>query len=302
MAGDHQTSHILQSLFANLAITVAKGVAAALTGSGALLAETLHTAADCGNQLLLLLGVRRAARPPSATHPLGHGRLVYFWSFMVALLLFTGGGAFSVYEGVHKLGQPEPVGDLRIGFVILGISLALEGWSLLGNVRELHRRRGDTGFWRHLGATKDSDLVVVFGENAAAVVGLVLAGAALAVADLTGDGRWDAIGTIAIGVVLIAVALFLAVEIQSLLIGEAADPSVEREARAAAAEDPRMVEVLRCLTVQQGPGEVMVALKVRFRSELQADEVARAINEFERRLHQRVPALRWSFVEPDLED
>ena len=299
MAGD--TSHIIQSLIANGVIVVSKGVAAVFTGSGAMLAETLHSAADCGNQLLLLLGVKRAQRPPDASHPLGYGRVVYFWSFMVALLLFSGGGVFSIYEGIHKISHREPVDKVWLGLVILGISLAIEGWACLGNVREMNRRRGAKPFGRYLRETKDSDLVVVFGENAAAVLGLALAMLALVVASVTGDSRWDAIGSMAIGVVLVAVAVFLAIEVQSLLVGESADPEVEATVRAVVAEDARLTELLACVTVQQGPGEVLVALKIRFQPDLSADEVSHAINDFEVRLRQRHTAAKWIFVEPDLQ-
>jgi len=300
MAGDYGTSHIIQSLVGNVLIAASKGVAAVITGSGALLAETLHSLADCGNQLLLLLGVNRARRPPSTTHPLGYGRDLYFWSFMVALLLFSGGGVFSLYEGVHKFRHPEPVGGVWIGLIILGVSLVIEGWATLGNMREMNRRRGQTSFLRYLRDTKDSDLVVIFGENSAAVVGLVFASLALMAASATGDGRWDAAGSFAIGLVLVGVAIFLAVEVKSLLVGESADPEVEQIARATAADDPRLVEVIQCITVQQGPGEVMVALKIRFQPELKVDAVSQAIDDFEERLRSKLPSVRWCFVEPDM--
>lgn len=298
MAGD--TSHIIQSLIANSVIAGSKGVAAVLTGSGAMLAETLHSAADCGNQLLLLMGVKRARRAPSASHPLGYGRVVYFWSFMVALLLFSGGGMFSIYEGVHKLQHREPVDKVWLGILILGISIAIEGWALLGNLREMKRRRGDRPFFRYIRATKDSDLVVVFGENLAAVLGLALALVALLVASQTGDSRWDAVGSVAIGVVLVLVAVFLAIEVQSLLVGESADPEVEASARAAVAADTRLAELLSCITVQQGPGEVVVAVKIRFAPDLTADQVSHAIDDFEKRLRGTTPSVRWCFVEPAL--
>ena len=298
MAGD--TSHIIQSLVANSIIAASKGVAAVITGSGAMLAETLHSAADCGNQLLLLMGVKRARRAPTASHPLGYGRVVYFWSFMVALLLFSGGGMFSIYEGVHKLQHREPVDKVWLGLLILGVSIAIEGWALLGNLREMKRRRGDRPFVRYLRATKDSDLVVVFGENLAAVLGLALAFVALIVASKTGDSRWDAVGSMAIGVVLVLVAIFLAVEVQSLLVGESADPDVEETARQVVASDARLAELISCLTVQQGPGEVVVALKIRFAPHLTADQVSHAINDFEKSLRARDSSVRWCFVEPDL--
>jgi len=301
MAGS--TAHIIQSLVANTLIAASKGVAAAITGSGALLAETIHSTADCGNQLLLLFGVRQASKPPSETHPLGHGRALYFWSFMVALLLFTGGGMFSIYEGIHKLRHPEPVGSVVIGFVILGIALAIEGWATIGNVRELGKRRGSTPFFRYLRETKDSDLVVIFGENSAAVAGLVLALSALVLAQVTGDGRWDAAGSLAVGTVLVAVALFLAVEVKSLLVGERADPAIEADIRELASTRAEIDDVLEVLSVQQGPGQVVVALKARFRPGLTTGgELCRIINQFEADLRARRPEVVWCFVEPDVRE
>jgi cation diffusion facilitator family transporter len=297
---DHSSAHIIQSLLVNLAISVAKGIAAFFTGSGALLAETLHSLADCGNQGLLLLGVTRAKRPPDASHPLGYGRTVYFWSFMVALLLFTGGGVFSIYEGIHKLLEPEPVERVWVGLSILLFSLLLEGASTFSNIRELNKRRGDTPFLRYLRDTKDSDLIVIFGENAAATIGLLFALVALFVASYTHDGRWDAGGSIAIGLVLVGVAIFLAIEVQSLLIGESADPAIEASAREVIREHKALEKLLHIITVQQGPGEVMVALKVGFSPRLTSDEVCEAINAFETSLRARRPEVRWIFIEPDI--
>src|SRR5688500_8872138 len=283
MASD--TGHIVQSLIVNSLIAVAKGVAAVITGSGAMLAETLHSSADCGNQLLLLLGVRQGRKPADAEHPLGYGRAVYFWSFMVALLLFMGGGMFSIYEGVHKLQHPAPVKDVTIGIVVLVFAIGLEGWATISNVKELNRRRGTIGFTRYIRQSKDASLVVVFGENSAAVLGLVLALAAIVVAKQTGDGRWDAVGSLAIGGVLIYVAIFLAREVKALLMGESADPAITAAIEEAAAAEPNVEKVLRILTLQQGPGEVIVAMKVQMRSGLEsANEVAAAINAFERRI------------------
>ncbi|HVV86357.1 MAG TPA: cation diffusion facilitator family transporter [Kofleriaceae bacterium] len=300
MAGS--TGQILQSLLANVLIAASKGVAAVITGSGALLAETIHSSADCGNQLLLLLGVKQAGRPADAKHPLGHGRALYFWSFMVAMLLFSGGGVFSIYEGLHKIRDPEPVGSVTVGIVVLAIGLALEGWSTIGNLRELGRRRGATPFLRYLRDTKDSDLVVVFGENSAAVVGLLFALAALVLAWRTGDGRWDGIGSLAVGLVLVAVAIFLAVEIKSLLVGEGADPALEEKVRKVIADEPRVVELLHLIALQQGPGEVMLAMKLRFQGGLESDELCEIINQLEARVAEHAPEVRWSFVEPDIRD
>jgi cation diffusion facilitator family transporter len=301
VSGDKSTSHILQSLAVNVAIAIFKGGAAVYTGSGSLLAETIHSFADCGNQLLLLLGVKAAAKEPDRLHPLGYGRSLYFWSFMVALLLFVGGGVFSIYEGIHKLIHPEPVENVWVGVVILAFSLALEGWSTRSNILELNKRRKNVSFFRYLRETKDSDLIVVFGENSAATLGLFFALAALGLSYVTHDARWDAAGSLAIGLVLVGVALFLAMEVKSLLVGEAADPQIDQHARDIVDKHEKLKEILRFITIQQGPGEVLVACKIRLESSLTADDVCLAINAFERELRSRCPEVRWCFVEPDLE-
>jgi cation diffusion facilitator family transporter len=301
MAGE-STGEILKSLAVNVIIAAAKGVAAFVTGSGAMLAETLHSFADCGNQLLLLKGVRATRRPPDRAHPFGYGRAMYFYSFIVALLLFFGGGVFSIYEGVHKLEHPEPVENTGIALLILLGSIVLEGWSTLGNIRAMNQRRGALGFYPYLRATKDSDLIVVFGENSAAVLGLTFAIAALGLAYQTGDARWDAIGSIAIGGVLVLVATFLAREVKSLLVGEAADPALIQSFEELAALDPNVDRVLNVLTLQQGPGEIIVAAKLQFRPGLDTDTLVEAINAFERALKAKVPEVRWSFIEPDNTD
>lgn len=294
-----ETKHIFQSLAVNVSIAVAKGLAALFTGSGSLLAETIHSSADCANQLLLLIGVTRARAKPDESHPLGYGRSLYFWSFIVSLLLFSGGGVFSIYEGVHKLFHPEPVERVWLGFAILGFSLLMEGWATLGNLKEMKARRGETPLFKYLQQTKDSDLVVVFGENAAAVVGLVFAISSLFLAWQLDEPRFDAVGSLLIGIVLVCVAVFLGREIASLLLGERADPKVEAAVYAIAKESTHIEEVLRLISLQQGPGEVVIACKVRVTDGLSAREAIDAINAFEKRIRERVPEVRWSFVEPD---
>ena len=304
MAGS--TGEVIKSLVVNTIIAASKGVAAGITGSGAMLAETLHSFADCGNQLLLLRGIKQSARPADVKHPLGYGRAMYFWSFIVALLLFFGGGVFSIYEGVHKIMHPEAVGDITVALVILGLSIVLEGWSTLGNIKVMNARRGQgsakVGFVRYLRETKDSDLIVVFGENSAAVLGLLLAGTALIIAKETNDGRWDAVGSLAIGLVLVGVAAFLAHEVKSLLVGEAADPILLKVTDELVAEDPNVEKVIRVLSIQQGPGEIVVAMKLKFRDGLETNQLVEAINSFERALEARIPEVKWSFIEPDTVD
>ncbi|MFZ5442965.1 MAG: cation diffusion facilitator family transporter [Myxococcota bacterium] len=299
MAGN--TKQIFQSLAVNVAIAAAKGVAAVFTGSGAMLAETLHSSADCSNQLLLLMGVKQSARAPDESHPLGYGRDLYFYSFVVALLLFSGGGVFSIYEGVHKLSHPEPVENVWLGLGILLFSVALEGWATWGNLKEMKARRGALPLVEYLKRTKDSDLIILFGENSAAVLGLTVAIVSLLLAWWTGDGVYDSIGSIIIGVVLVGVAVFLGREVKSLLIGESADPGIAEAVKQTVPQHQNIEAVLRIITVQQGPGEVLVAMKVRVKSGLTTEQVVDSINRFEQAVHDRAPEIRWCFVEPDHE-
>ena len=292
---------VVKSLVVNTLIASSKGVAAVITGSGAMLAETLHSFSDCGNQLLLLRGISQSHKPPDARHPLGYGRNMYFYSFIVALLLFTAGGMFSIYEGVHKMGEDEEVGDITVALIILGISLALEGWSTLGNIKEMNKRRGSTPFFTYLKDSKDSDLIVVFGENSAAVLGLLFAGFAILLAKLTHDSRWDAAGSIAVGVVLVGVAVFLGREVKGLLVGEAADPKLVDTVGEIANASPQVEKVVQVLSMQQGPGEILVAMKLKFKSGLDSDTLVDAINDFERELRTKIPEAKWCFIEPDRE-
>jgi len=293
------TGEIIKSLVVNAAIAASKGVAAFISGSGAMLAETLHSFADCGNQLLLLVGVRATKKPPDAEHPLGYGRSMYFYSFIVALLLFFGGGVFSIEEGIEKIHHPEPVESIGVALVILLFSIALEGWSLWGNIKVINKRRGDTPFLRYLRETKDSDLIVVAGENSAAVLGLFFALISLVLAKETHDGRWDGIGSLTIGLVLVGVATFLAREVKSLLVGESADKSLLGTLDKLAEDDPNVDKVLNVITLQQGPGEIVVAMKLKMRVGMTGEELVDAINSFERQLKTVAPDVKWSFIEPD---
>jgi cation diffusion facilitator family transporter len=298
----HGTSHIIQSLVVNLIITVCKSVAAFMTNSGAMLAEAIHSFADCANQALLYMGVKQAERPADAKHPLGYGRSVYFWSFMVALLLFSVGGMFSVYEGIHKYTHPEPIENIMWGVGILIFSILLEAYATYGNIVEMKKRRGSTPFFKYLRQTKDSDLVVIFGENSAAVLGLLLALGFMLASYYTGDGRYDAIGSLLIGVVLIGVAIFLSVEVKSLLIGESADPIIEKTANEIATKHPNVKALINCITMQQGPGEVLVCVKIKCEPHLTALQVSQLINEFESSLRSKCREVKWLYVEPDLQE
>lgn len=296
------TGHIIQSLIVNLLIASSKGVAAFMTGSGAMLAETIHSFSDCANQALLLVGVRQARKPADAIHPLGYGRSAYFWSFMVAMLLFSIGGMFSIYEGVHKFENPEPVNNILWGVGILAFSLALEGYATFSNIVELNKRKGETGFFAYLRLTKDSDLIVIFGENSAAVLGLIVALCTLIIAYYTGDGRYDAVGSIIIGVILILVAIFLATEVKSLLIGESADLAIYLKVKELAKNHPNIIQLINCKTIQQGPGEVLVCAKILVEEKLNAIQISKLINDFEADLRGVYPEVKWLYIEPDLQE
>ena len=299
---NHGTKHIIQSLIVNLIIAACKSVAAVMTHSGAMLAEAIHSFADCANQALLYMGVKQAERPADAKHPLGYGRSVYFWSFMVALLLFSVGGMFSIYEGIHKYTHPEDIENIMWGVGILVFSIILEGYATYSNVVEMNKRRGKTSFLKYLKQTKDSDLVVIFGENSAAVLGLILALIFMLASYFTHDGRYDAIGSLLIGLVLIGVAIFLSIEVKSLLIGESADPIIEKTANEIAIKHPNIKKLINCITMQQGPGEVLVCVKIKCEPHLTALNVSTLINEFEQALRTKCPEVKWLYVEPDLQE
>ena len=293
---------VLGSLAGNLAIVIAKVAAAVVTGSGSMLGEAIHSSADCMNQVLLLVGARQAQKPPSASHPMGYGRSAYFWSFLVALMLFFGGGVFSLREGYEKLHEPEQLEHLPAALAILLVSLIIEILSLAQAAGELNRRRGPVGFMAYLRQTTDADLVVLFAENGGDVVGLLLALGALGLSVITGDPRWDAIGSLGIGALLTVIAGVLAREVTSLLLGERADPAIERAFREEAALDPQLGPVLRVITVQQGPAQVMIAAKLFAKPGIDAETLAHAFNRLEARMRARCPEVKWQFLEPDVED
>jgi cation diffusion facilitator family transporter len=292
---------ILYALLANFGIAITKTGAAIYTNSGSMLAEAIHSFADCANQLLLFLGLKQAERPATRTHPLGFGKVTYFWSFLVALLLFSAGGLFSIYEGWHKLTHPEPLNKVWVALVVLAIAIVLESGSLLGALREIGKIRRGRPFGDWLRQTRNAELVVILGEDVAALTGLALAFTFLSLAALTGDTRWDAAGSIAIGSVLIIVAVFIAVRIQSLLIGKSAEPALEHDLRAIINRDPAIDELLHAITLQMGP-KVLLAAKVKMQSGLSIEDAVTHLNELEAEITQLHPEVGWCFVEPDVTD
>lgn len=299
MAGSgDSTRAILFALGANFAIAVAKGVAAFVTGSGAMLAETVHSLADCGNQLLLLLGLRQAKRPVSAEYPLGYGRAIYFWSFLVAVMLFSVGGMFSVYEGVHKLQHPEPLRQWWWAAGVLVFAIGAEAVSMRACMQEVNKARGDRTLWQWFRESRQAELVVIFGEDLAALLGLVFALAAVLLAVATGNPLWDALGTIGIGVLLIVIAVLVAIEVKAMLIGQSVDPLLQREISQFLQARPEISRVLHLITLQQG-SEVLVSIHARMHQVGDGHAMLRDIDQVERALKAQFPVVRWSFFEPE---
>jgi cation diffusion facilitator family transporter len=299
MAGNESVKAIYYALFANLGIAVSKGAAAVITRSGSMVAETIHSLADCANQGLLLLGMKRAAIPPDEEHPLGHGKAAYFWSFIVAMMLFSVGGLFSVYEGIHKLHAHEPVQKVWLALTVLGVSIILEMSSLFGALTEIKKIRGKKRFLEWLKSTRSSELVVVLGEDVAAVLGLIIAFVFVALSHISGDPIYDAIGSIAIGLILLIVSFFLIIRMKDLLIGKSADPEIETAIRRYLETDPMIETILNIITVQIGP-YIMLAGKIRLKKGIEITEACRAINRMESNLKREIPQIRWSFMEPDI--
>jgi cation diffusion facilitator family transporter len=291
---------ILYALGANLAIAVAKSAAAAYTGSSAMLAEAIHSYADAGNQGLLLWGMKQAKRPPSPEYPLGWGKAVFFWSFVVALVLFSLGGLFSLYEGWHKLHTLEPLTYPWVAVGVLVFGLAAEMVSLRACLREVAKVRHGRSLWRWFRESRQSELVVILGEDLAALFGLALALAAVLLAIFTGDARWDALGSMAIGVVLIVVAAGIAIEIKGLLIGQSAEPETEAQLKRLLEQQPGVGRIDRIITMQVG-SSLMVAVKARMTAPATADAVA-DINRAEAAARAAFPEIQWLFFEPDVTD
>jgi cation diffusion facilitator family transporter len=298
---DSTVRAILYAFLANFGIAIAKSWAAFVTGSGSMLAEAIHSYADTGNQVLLYLGLKQSQRPPDKEHPLGYGKLSYFWSFIVAILLFSLGGLFSIYEGYHKMTHPEPLSQVWIAIVVLVLAILLEGGSLLGALREIRKVRAGRPFGDWLKHTRNSELVVVLGEDIGAQLGLMLALCFLIIASVTGDPMFDALGSMCIGVVLLVISVFVAWRVKSLLVGKSADPEIQEAIDAIICEQEGIECVFNTITIQFGP-DTMLAVKVKMDPKLNINDAVENINVLERKLKARIPKLKWCFVEPDIAD
>jgi cation diffusion facilitator family transporter len=299
MAASGGTRAIVAALLANAGIAIAKFIGYLITGSSSMLAESVHSVADTSNQGLLLLGGRTARRAATQEHPFGYGRDRYFYSFVVALLLFSLGSVFALYEGIHKLEAHEPLTSPIVAVVILVVAIVLETFSFRTAIQESRPLKGNGTWWQFIRQSKTPELPVVLLEDLGALVGLILALFGVGLSVLTGDPVWDAIGTICIGVLLGVIAIILIIEMKSLLIGEGAAPSVLADV-VSAIESGEVQRVIHIKTQYIGPEELLVAAKIALAPGLPLEGVASAIDAAEARIRERVPDARLIYLEPDL--
>jgi cation diffusion facilitator family transporter len=290
---------IVAAFLANLGIAIAKFVGFAITGAASLLAEALHSVADTGNQALLFLGGARARRRPTPEHPFGYGRERYFWAFVVALMLFSLGGLFAVYEGIDKLLHPHQLESVAIALAVLGVAIVLESLSFRTAFVEAAAVKGEESWWRFIRRSKSPELPVVLLEDTGALLGLGLAFVGVSLAEVTGNPRWDAVGSIGIGILLVVIAIVLAAEMKSLLIGESATAQTESAIRAAIRDGPEVRRIIHLRTLHLGPDELLVAAKVELDSPSVPD-LTRAIDTVEARIRAAVPIARLIYLEPDV--
>jgi cation diffusion facilitator family transporter len=294
------TKAIFYALGANGGIAIAKFAAAIYTGSGAMLAEAIHSLADCANQLFLLRGLKEARKPPNELHPMGYGRVVYFWALMVALLLFFLGGVFSVYQGVGRLRHGGTLSNPVVALAVLGISVALEGFSLSGAMREIRKIAHGRNFFRWFRETRQSELMVVAGEDVAALTGLSFAFVAILLTVVTGNPMWDAAGSIAIGVLLMVVAVFIMREVKAMITGESAVPETHAAIKRHIEARPEVDRVINLITLQLG-ANLMVAVQAKMQPQITDVALVQAINRVEESIQRRWPQAKWCFFEPDFE-
>lgn len=288
---------IYAAIVGNFAIAVTKFAAAATTGSSAMLSEAVHSLVDTGNGGLLLLGLRRSRRPADDAHPFGYGKEVYFWTLIVAMLIFAGGGGVSLYEGIRHLRHPAEMGDPTVNYIVLGLAFLFEGTAWTIAVREFGRVKRSFGWWEGIRKMKDPTTFAVVLEDSAALAGIVVAAVGIWIGHTTGNPLWDGAASVAIGLILVTVAAVLAWESRGLIVGESADPEMVERIRRIACSDPAVEEVTRALTMHVGPAHVVVNLDLRFSHDLTAAEVRAAVERLEKAIKGTIEEVRYLFVE-----
>jgi cation diffusion facilitator family transporter len=299
VSSDGSVSVIMTALAANAGIAIAKFFGAFFSGSAVLMAEAIHSLVDCANQGLLLFGTRRGKRPPTSRHPLGYGRESYFWSFIVAVLLFSLGGLFAIYEGIGKVAYPAPLGSPWMGISIMVLGIFLEGYALHSCLRAIRKENEYGSIWKWYRQTTSADLLVIFTEDTAAIAGLIIACISLLASWYTSNPIFDAVGSIVIGFLLVGVAIFLAVEIKSLIIGEAPKKDYRSGIEQVLVSTIPGSQLLKFISIQTGPNEVLVIYKITPGSLSSVKELIDGINKLENDVRSKFPEIIWQFVEPD---
>ncbi|MFL9844478.1 cation diffusion facilitator family transporter [Flavobacterium rhizosphaerae] len=288
---------IYGALAANLCIAVVKFIAASITGSSAMISEGIHSTVDSGNSLLLLLGIKRSKKPADNEHPFGHGKEIYFWSLIVAILVFSLGGGMSVYEGISHLQHPVEIGEPFWNYVVLFSSIAFEGSSLIYAVRQFNKSRGKLGFWEEVSMSKDPGLFAVIYEESAAIAGLLIALAGVFLGHYFNNPIYDAVASILIGLVLVIVAITMVRESKGLLVGESANSAIVKGIYTLVGSEPKVKALYFPLTMHLAPNEILLALDVEFQKDMTVDELFNTITDLEEKIKEKYPSVKKIYIE-----
>ncbi|ACC80456.1 cation diffusion facilitator family transporter [Nostoc punctiforme UO1] len=297
MANNSSNKTIYAAMGANLAIAITKFIAASITGSSAMISEGIHSVVDTGDQLVLLLGLHRSQKPADDSHPFGYGQELYFWTFIVAILIFAIGGGMSIYEGITHLINPSPLEDPIWNYIVLSIAIILEGFSWTVALKEFLPTKGKQNFWQAIKNSKDPTVFTVLFEDTAAILGLVVALIGIFLGDLFNNIYFDGIASIIIGIILSIVAVLLARESKGLLVGESANPQTIANIRSLSKTEPGVQEVIRVLTMQLAPQEVLLNLEIQFSKNLTGEEIALTVERLEIKIRQKHPEIKQIFIE-----
>ncbi|MFN6485316.1 MULTISPECIES: cation diffusion facilitator family transporter [unclassified Nostoc] len=297
MATDSSKKTIFAAMGANLAIAITKFIAASITGSSAMISEGIHSIVDTGDQLVLLLGISRSQKPANDSHPFGYGQELYFWTFIVAILIFAIGGGMSIYEGITHLINPSPLEDPKWNYIVLSVAILLEGYSWTVALKEFLPIKGKQNFWQAIKNSKDPTVITILFEDTAAILGLFVALIGIFLGHLFNNVYFDGIASILIGIILAIVAVVLARESKGLLVGESADPQTIANIRYLSKTEPGVKEVIRVLTMQLAPKEVLLNLEIQFSHNLTGEEIALTVENLEANIRQKHPEIKQIFIE-----